>query len=208
MLAQQRFSGKIVALMAADMLLGNEQRWHGLSANGTAAFLHGGLAPRMLVLSRMELDDSESCCTMNLSYVCHDMVVFRSPLHVNVRLDLFNFQQNIWQGENYAVGLLRSGGYELFNPCFDLPLFHNHISGQRPNQNENRLFRLLVRTCCVFSFLLPCSHSSTFLCSILEIRLKDWYCSACLPQKSLELQCLERLDRDWGVCFRGNFPDS
>jgi hypothetical protein len=136
-LAAQRFSGKIVALMAADVLLGNEMRWHSLLSNGTAAFLHGSI-PRMFALSRLEVDDVESCCSMDVAWVCHDMFMFRSPLHANVRLDLFNYQQNIWQGENYAVGLLRSGGYELFNPCFDLPLFHNHKSGQRPNQNENR----------------------------------------------------------------------
>jgi hypothetical protein len=87
----------------------------------------------------LELDDEiEPCCTLKVVLTCHDAFVFRSPLHSGVRLDLFNYQQNIWRGEQYALGLLRSGGYDLYNPCFSLPVFHNHISGQRPNQNENR----------------------------------------------------------------------
>jgi hypothetical protein len=137
-LAEERFSGLIVALMAADMLLGDERLWQGLTPNGTVAFFKSD-SPRMLTLARLELDDDmRSCCFMNTTDTCHDAFVFRSPLHTGVRLDLFNFQQNVWQAEDYAIGLLRLGGYHLFNPCFDLPLFHNHISGLRPNQNENR----------------------------------------------------------------------
>ena len=96
-IANIRFSGRIVALMAADMLLGDEGRWHGLTANGTATFLDSG-APRMIVLSRMELDSSiVQCCNMTIHYACHDAFVFRSPLHFGVRLKSFDFQQNIWQ---------------------------------------------------------------------------------------------------------------
>ena len=96
-IANIRFSGRIVVLMAADMLLGDEGRWHGLTANGTAAFLDSG-APRMIVLSRMELDSSiVHCCNMTIHYACHDAFVFRSPLHFGVRLKNFDFQQNIWQ---------------------------------------------------------------------------------------------------------------
>jgi hypothetical protein len=58
--------------------------------------------------------------------------IFWSPLHAGVRLDLLDFQQ----AENYAVGLLRRGGYQLFNPCFDLPLFLYHIFDLRPNQGS------------------------------------------------------------------------
>ena len=126
-----------MALMAADVLLGDEIRWQWLTKHGTVAWLESS-SPRMFVLSRTELDGVESCCASDVRWVCHDMFMFRSPLHANVRSHLFNYQQNIWQGENYAVGLLRAGGYELFNPCYNLPLFHNHDSGQRPNQNENR----------------------------------------------------------------------
>jgi hypothetical protein len=137
-LAESRLTGKIVALLAADMLLGDELKWHSLTLNGTKHFFESE-CPRMLVLSRLELDDSIGpCCSMETVASCHDAFVFRSPLHSSVRLDLFNFQQNVWQAENYAVGLLRHGSYELYNPCFDLPLFHNHVSDQRPNQNENR----------------------------------------------------------------------
>ena len=102
-IAGKRFYGRIVALMAADMLLGDEQRWLGLSANGTAAFLHAG-APRMIVLSRMELSDSiEHCCNMTLNYACHDAFMFRSPLLSGVQMTKFNFQQNIWQVSTRAA---------------------------------------------------------------------------------------------------------
>jgi hypothetical protein len=137
-IAAQRFSGSVVALMAADMLLGDERRWRSLTPNGTKSFFEGE-CPRMLVLSRLELDDVNPCCNLNSMAGCHDAFVFRSPLHSSVNMGLFNFQQNVWQAENYAVGLLRHGSYELYNPCFDMPLFHNHVSNQRPNQNENRL---------------------------------------------------------------------
>jgi hypothetical protein len=125
-------------MVAADMLLGDERRWQRLTANGTAAFFSGD-KPRALVLSRLELDDSVvPCCSVSSNGTCNDAVVFVPPLLASVRLDLFNFQQNVWQSENYAVGLLRHGGYELYNPCIMLPLFHNHVSNERPNQNENR----------------------------------------------------------------------
>ncbi len=67
---------------------------------------------------------------------CSDAVVFVPPLLAGVRLYLFHFQQNVWQAENYAVGLLRHGGYELYNPCTLLPLLRNHVSDQRPNRNN------------------------------------------------------------------------
>jgi len=141
-LAGRLFSGRLVALMAADILLGDERRWQRLNANGTASFFDSR-TPRMLLLSRLELDELIApCCHSSVIYPCLDMYVFKSPLYEGVRLDLFDFQQNIWQAENQATGLLRLGGYELYNPCFDLPLFHNHVSDQRPNQNENRCLRV------------------------------------------------------------------
>jgi hypothetical protein len=175
-----------VALMAADMLLGDEQRWQSLTPNGTASFFKSD-SPRMLVLARLELDDSmRSCCFMNSNATCHDAFVFRSPLHVGVRLDLFNFQQNVWQAENYAVGLLRRGGYQLFNPCFDLPLFHNHISDLRPNQNENRCTRSVLLRCLSFcSAHIPPPPTRS-------VRDLDTYeLALCLPQLSLDAQCVE-----------------
>ena len=46
----------------ADMLLGDERRWQWLAANGTAAFFNSR-APRMILLSRLELDEHmEPCC--------------------------------------------------------------------------------------------------------------------------------------------------
>ena len=159
-LAGERLSGRIVAMMAADMLLGDQRRWQSLTSNGTVAFFESE-SPRMLVLSRLELHDSiESCCTIHVKWPCQDAFVFRSPLHAGVRLDLFNFQQNVWQAENYAAGLLRHGGYLLFNPCLNLPLFHNHISDQRPNQNENRCIVLCIHRSTVP--LLPAAASLKF----------------------------------------------
>ena len=169
--------------MAADMLLGDEQRWHSLIPNGTASFFKSD-SPRMLVLARLELDDSmRSCCFMNTNATCHDAFIFRSPLHAGVRLDLFIFQQNVWQAENYAVGLLRRGGYQLFNPCFDLPFFHNHMSDLRPNQNENRC---IARCASHNTSLLQCPHSPR------SVRDLDTYQLALfLPQISLDAQCVE-----------------
>jgi hypothetical protein len=131
------------------------------------------------------------------------MVVFRSPLHANVRLDLFNYQQNIWQGENYAVGLLRSGGYELYNPCLVLPVFHNHKSDMRPNQNENRCALVFPHLCNSRSCKCDYSHNVSF-CSILQLRSKHYFCSACMPQEELDLKkhCAEK-NGDLGSCSRG-----
>lgn len=128
----------MVALLAADMLLGDERRWQGLTPEGTVAFFEDD-SPSMLVLSQLELHDSiDSCCSAQAASTCHDAYVFRSPLHPSVRLDLFNFQQNGPHSENDVVKLLRRGGYELFNPCFEMPLLHNHVSGHSTKQTENR----------------------------------------------------------------------
>jgi hypothetical protein len=173
--------------MAADVLLGDEMRWNWLYQHGTANFFESH-HPRIFALSRLELDDVDSCCAVNIHWVCHDMFMFKAPLHNNVRLDLFNYQQNIWQGENYAVGLLRAGGYELFNPCYSLPLFHNHNSGQRPNQNENRCAPPTHFDC----VNLPPNPLMTSVGSIFEIRKHDRHFSSCYPQKTLEAQCSEK----------------
>ena len=197
--AGDRFSGRLVALMAADMLLGDERRWQWLAANSTAAFFNSR-APRMILLSRLELDEyMEPCCADgNIAYPCLDAFVFRSPLHKDVRLDLFNFQQNVWQSEDYAVGLLRLGGYELYNPCFDLPLFHNHFSNQRPNQNENRYFdpnpyssqTIATPTTCSLRLteLIPSPPSH---CSMRDLRKHEWICSACWPERDPKVPCKE-----------------
>jgi hypothetical protein len=205
-LAESRFSGKIVALLAADMLLGDERKWHGLTLNGTKFFFESE-CPRMLVLSRLELDDSIGpCCSMDTLASCHDAFVFRSPLHSDVRLDLFNFQQNVWQAENYAVGLLRHGNYELYNPCFDLPLFHNHVSDQRPNQNENRHVVYPHLNHCIqhyhdTSFTLPPTPPCSLHCSIFDVRRNDpYFCSCCLPQLNLTAQCEHARYQKWSPC--------
>jgi len=112
-IAGNRFSSRIVALMAADMLLGDEQRWHGLTANGTAAFFDNVVA-RMIVLSRMGLDnDIEQCCNLTIYYGCHDAFAFRPQLHSGCRLKNFDFQQNIWQLQTCA----RSGHLILVLTC-------------------------------------------------------------------------------------------
>ncbi len=187
--------------------MGDERRWQRLTANGTASFFDGS-TPRMLLLSRLELDELVvPCCISSNPYPCLDMYVFKPPLHAGVRLDLFNFQQNVWQAENYAAGLLRLGGYELYNPCFDLPLFHNHVSDMRPNQNEDRCplnsfgsFIVLFPSRSSFSFPL-------FYRSILELRKHEWICSNCRPQQDLSVQCEEqRKDVAWdpSACFANN----
>ncbi len=71
-LAAERFSG----LMAAEILLGDEQRWQSLTPNSTASFFESD-SPRMLVLARLELNDSmRSCCFMNTNATCHDAFHF------------------------------------------------------------------------------------------------------------------------------------
>lgn len=187
-------------MMAADVLLGDDQRWHGLNYNGTASFFENG-RPRMLVLSRLELNDAvASCCSMDITVgTCHDAYVFRSPLDSGVKLELFDFQQNVWQAENYAIGLLRHGGYELYNPCFSLPLFHNHVSDQRPNQNQNRFSSCTSRT--------PLHNAASDLHSQLTLPLPlsilffrentRRYNSCCLPQLNLTAQCLDCLKKVW-----------
>ena len=124
--------------MAADMLFGDELQWHSLSPNGTVAFFDSD-SPRMLVLSRLELDHSiDSCCSNEATLACHDAYVFRSPLNISVDLALFNFGQNGQSSEQRAVRLLRQGGYDLHNPCLQLPLFHNHVYDQSTKGDENR----------------------------------------------------------------------
>jgi hypothetical protein len=182
-------------MMSADMLLGDERLWHNLPStpNGTAAFFQGS-NPRMMSLSRLELDDAISpCCTLNVELACHDAFLFRSPLLSSVRLDLFNYQQNIWRGEHYALGLLRSGGYELYNPCFSLPIFHNHISGQRPNQNENRCSTRTLFGSSMHLIDPPSLPSPLCSCSIFEIRRlqNTFFASTCQPQLDLMEQCEE-----------------
>jgi hypothetical protein len=99
-------------------------------------------------------------------------VALACDIKEDIRLDLFKFQQNVWQAENYA--LLHLGSYELYNPCFVLPLFHD----QRQNQNESRCFPrpsssiLVASTCCfrhthpLSSLLIAASMNCELFCAV------------------------------------------
>jgi hypothetical protein len=88
---------------------------------------------------------------------------------------------------------LRSGGYELYNPCFSLPIFHNHISGQRPNQNENRCSTRTLFGSSMHLIDPPSLPSPLCSCSIFEIRRlqNTFFASTCQPQLDLMEQCEE-----------------
>jgi hypothetical protein len=125
----------MVALMAADTLLGDERLWQGLTS------FFEGESSRMLVLSRLELHHSvDSCCTTSAALACHDAYVFRTPLNRSIfHSDTFNSDQSgRYKSENQVVELLLEAGYVLSNPCVQFPLFSYHVPDLSIERDLNR----------------------------------------------------------------------
>jgi hypothetical protein len=120
--------GEVVAVMAAHMLLGDERLWQDVSS------FFDGERPQILVLSRLELDHSiDSCCTTSTALACHDAYVFRAPLNHSIFGPSGSFQS-----ENQVVQSLLQAGYELSNPCAQLPLFRYRVPDPSIKRDQTR----------------------------------------------------------------------
>lgn len=120
--------GQVVAVMAAHVLLGDERLWQDVTS-----FFDGG-RPQILVLSRLEVDHSvDSCCTTSAALACHDAYVFRAPLNHSIFGPSSSFQS-----ENQVVQSLLQAGYELSNPCAQLPLFRYRVLDPSIKRDQTR----------------------------------------------------------------------
>jgi hypothetical protein len=128
-------NGELVAVMAAHVLLGDERLWQDVSS------FFDGERPQILVLSRLELDHSiDSCCTTSTALACHDAFVFRAPLNHSIfHLDPLNSgSSGSHQSENQVVQSLLQAGYELSNPCAQLPLFRYRVPDPSIKRDQTR----------------------------------------------------------------------
>lgn len=84
-------------------------------------------------LSRHERLDFKPCID---SYNAgHDAFIFKSPLKEDIHLRS-HFTQNNWGSESLVLSLLGNNDYEVFNPCIQIKILHNHSTELR---EQNRL---------------------------------------------------------------------
>jgi hypothetical protein len=130
-----RLDGELVAVIAAHMLLGDERLWQDVTS------FFDGERPHILVLSRLELDHSvDSCCTTSTALACHDAYVFRAPLNHSIfHSDPLNSgQSGSYKSENEVAQSLLEAGYELSNPCAQLPLFRYRVPDLSIKRGQSR----------------------------------------------------------------------
>ena len=66
-----------------------------------------------------------------------DAFIFKSPVASEVITKL-NFPQNVWGSDNVLLREFKNHGYQLYNPCRQIVIIHEHASGER-GENRQRL---------------------------------------------------------------------
>jgi hypothetical protein len=136
-----------VSLIAADMLLGHERRWHGLSQEGTAAFFNNS-KPRMLVLLRMELNGGDGCCSMKsvqfVDNICHDTCLC-SGLHFMLMFGWISstFSKTYGKAKIMLSGCCSWAAMSSLIPVLAYPFFTTTIRMYVPIKTKTGAFMLL-----------------------------------------------------------------
>jgi len=65
---------------------------------------------------------------------CHDTYIFRPPLPSRLtETDVIDFRVGaVWGSENLFLYELKHSGLTIYNPCYDVKVYHNHCSNKRP----------------------------------------------------------------------------
>ena len=97
-------------------------------------FLESNISNDILIaLTRHEhTEENHPVCTINTcpliwNYMgSHDTFIFRTPVPKNFPFETLNYHQNVYGGETFFMKAWRDSGKTLFNPCFDIRIFHRH----------------------------------------------------------------------------------
>lgn len=87
----------------------------------------------LIALTRHEhLDDTHTECNINTCPLIwdymgsHDTFIFKTPLPPTFSFDTLHYPQNVYGGETLFMKAWKDSGKKLYNPCFDIRIFHRH----------------------------------------------------------------------------------
>ena len=118
-------SNEIVCIQNSDIYID-----HGLSKE----FLDRNLTDdTVIALTRHEHTDEthQQCdietCPLIWNYMgSHDTFFFKTPIPKDFPYETLHYNQNVYGGETYFMKAWKDCGKKLFNPCFDVRIFHRH----------------------------------------------------------------------------------
>jgi len=117
---------KIVCIQNSDIYID-----HSLSLE----FLETNLTnDRLIALTRHEHTNDEhtpcnvETCPLIWDYMgSHDTFLFRTPIPESFPYHTLEYHQNVYGGESIFMKAFKDSGKQLFNPCFDIRIFHKHM---------------------------------------------------------------------------------
>ena len=84
--------------------------------------------------------ESDGCRPLINKYrMSHDSFIFKSPINYDIPNGM-NHIQNKLGSENVIIIGLRKLGYRIYNPCKDIVIIHEHVSGIRTYSIDNSLY--------------------------------------------------------------------
>ena len=71
----------------------------------------------------------EKTCPLIYDYMgSHDTFIFQTPIPKDFPYERVNINQNLYGAESVFLKGWVDTGKTLFNPCFDIPIFHKHLN--------------------------------------------------------------------------------
>jgi hypothetical protein len=120
-------SNKLVCIQNSDIYID-----HSLSKD----FLESNILSNSLIaLTRHEhTDETHSKCDITTCPLIwdyqgsHDTFIFRTPVSENFNYTYVDIPQNVYGAETIFMKAWKDTGKTLFNPCFDISIFHRHMN--------------------------------------------------------------------------------
>lgn len=118
--------GAIVCIQNSDIYID-----HAVTQN----FLESAVTDSTLVaLTRHEhtneghTECNKETCPLIWDYMgSHDTFLFRTPVPKEFPYDTLEYNQNVYGGETYFMKAWKDSGKRLYNPCFEVRIFHRHM---------------------------------------------------------------------------------
>ena len=118
-------AGKRVCIQNSDIYIDYSVSQEFLCKNSTP--------DRLIALTRHEHTDDghEQCTVLTCPFVwdymgSHDTFIFHTPIPSEFPYHTLEYPQNVYGGETLFMKAWKDSGKTLFNPCFDIRIFHRH----------------------------------------------------------------------------------
>lgn len=119
--------GKLVCIQNSDIYIDNTVSHEFL--------LQAARPDRLIALTRHEhTDDAHETCTISTCPLIwdymgsHDTFLFHTPIPKDFPYSSLEYPQNVYGGETLFMKAWKDSGKTLYNPCFDIRIFHRHLN--------------------------------------------------------------------------------